>query len=172
MVCKKLPSPLELPEAKVERLMTTASGNFSSLPAECQKLKAAFLSCSSGEDAPVIIFVSKMFAIETKSLPENRPKVLTAEEIAERRQQVKEKIAQRLTVTESTESVEAQSPSKIEGTPVPDAEDTFIAFARIYSGTLKKGKRLFVLGPRHDPAAAVAKVFKRKTGLKFSPCNC
>lgn len=28
----------------------------------------------------------------------------------------------------------------------------FVAFARVFSGTLRKGQTLFVLGPKHDPS--------------------
>jgi ribosome assembly protein 1 len=31
-------------------------------------------------------------------------------------------------------------------------DQVFIAFARIFSGRLQRGKKLFVLGPKHDPA--------------------
>lgn len=33
---------------------------------------SAFLQCSSGINAPAIIFVSKMFAVDTKALPQKR----------------------------------------------------------------------------------------------------
>lgn len=40
-----------------------------------------------------------------------------------------------------------------------DTSDTvFIAFARVYSGTIKKGQQLYVLGPKHDPAKALSTV--------------
>lgn len=29
--------------------------------------------------------------------------------------------------------------------------DQFLAFARVYSGVIKKGEKLFVLGPKHEP---------------------
>ena len=29
-----------------------------------------------------------------------------------------------------------------------------LAFARVYSGTIKRGQRLYVLGPKHDPREA------------------
>lgn len=38
----------------------------------------------------------------------------------------------------------------------------FVAFARVYSGCVKKGQKLYVLGPKHDPAKALQKV-----GCKF-----
>jgi translation elongation factor EF-G len=37
-------------------------------------------------------------------------------------------------------------------------EDVFIAFARVFSGTIKKGQELYVLGPKHDPRSALEKV--------------
>ena len=33
-----------------------------------------------------------------------------------------------------------------------EQKETFVAFARVYSGTVKKGQRVFVLGPKYDPA--------------------
>ena len=33
--------------------------------------------------------------------------------------------------------------------------DQFIAFARVYSGVIKKGQKLFVLGPKHQPEDVV-----------------
>jgi len=43
--------------------------------------------------------------------------------------------------------------------PLPDMESTasdddqqvFIAFARVFSGTVRRGQMLYVLGPKHDP---------------------
>lgn len=37
-------------------------------------------------------------------------------------------------------------------------KETFIAFARVYSGMVKKGQRLFVLGPKYDPAQGLSMV--------------
>lgn len=41
----------------------------------------------------------------------------------------------------------AKDATEDEGPPV-----VFVAFARIYSGTVKKGQTLYVLGPKHDPS--------------------
>ena len=32
-------------------------------------------------------------------------------------------------------------------------ETAFIAFARVYSGTLRPGNEVYVLGPKHDPVS-------------------
>ena len=37
-------------------------------------------------------------------------------------------------------------------------ENVFLAFARVFSGRLKHGQKIYVLGPRHDPALYVGKV--------------
>lgn len=34
----------------------------------------AFMKCGSEDTAPVIIFVSKMFPVDAKALPQNRPR--------------------------------------------------------------------------------------------------
>ncbi|KAF7642921.1 hypothetical protein LDENG_00248280, partial [Lucifuga dentata] len=43
-----------------------------------------------------------------------------------------------------------------------ERKETFIAFARVYSGLLSKGQRVFVLGPKYDPAQ----------GLIMLPAGC
>lgn len=39
-------------------------------------------------------------------------------------------------------------------------EEVFIAFARIYSGVLKEGDQVYVLGPKHRPESALVMVEK------------
>lgn len=63
MVCSKLPSPSDISEEKVEQLMCSSGQTVNSLPSESQALKKAFLECSSSPDAPVIVFISKMFPV-------------------------------------------------------------------------------------------------------------
>jgi ribosome assembly protein 1 len=63
MVCVKLPAPCEITEEKAEKLMCSTTERFDSLPNDTQQLKPAFLACSSDEDAPVIVYISKMFPV-------------------------------------------------------------------------------------------------------------
>lgn len=42
--------------------------------------------------------------------------------------------------------------------PLPEDDDVFIAFARVFSGCLRKSTSVYVLGPKHDPALALQKV--------------
>lgn len=178
MVCQKLPSPLELSDAKVERLMFSRHKSFLALPPESQALKKFFIACDSSDDAPVIVFVSKMFAVERSVLPENRPRTLTAEEIAARRDQARQRLAEKL----AQPKVEGKGDTHVPVPELPEVQETkeeepeqvntdaFIAFARVYSGTLKKNSKLYVLGPRYDPATApelVILIFVSQFGLMF-----
>ncbi|XP_074523157.1 elongation factor-like GTPase 1 [Halichoeres trimaculatus] len=180
MVCEKLPSPLDMEVERVEKLMSVGARQFESMPQQTQQLKKAFLQCSCEENAPVIVFVSKMFAVDNKALPQNKQRPLTQEEIARRRELARQRQADRMESNQGlTESQRAPSPSEAapqESQPVrlnpvkteslvsPDSKsekeeeqkETFIAFARVYSGTVKKGQKVFVLGPKYDPAQGLS----------------
>ncbi|CAI9717329.1 elongation factor-like GTPase 1 isoform X1 [Octopus vulgaris] len=170
MVAKKIPAPTNMSKARIEKLMSSNSRGFESLPQKSQDLRNDFLACSSSEDAPVIIFVSKMVAIERKSLPQHKARPLTEADMQEKRRIALQKRAERLAAkaTENTENAEDKQKSKenlpgdpvnndtdLNGTVEPQSEHVFVAFARIFSGTVRKGCKVFVLGPKHDPEKAL-----------------
>lgn len=161
-----IPSPAELPEVRVESLMCPPSRSFDSLPEETRQLKKAFLDCSSSDEVPVIVCVSKMVAVETKLLPENRTRVLSMEEIARRREQARQRHAERMAMATTADSGSSDAlknghalPVREEGALEERDEDdsTFIAFGRVFSGTLKRGQQVYVLGPKHDPTKFLEK---------------
>lgn len=47
------------------------------------------------------------------------------------------------------------------------ADHVFIAFARVFSGTIRKGQMLYVLGPKHDPSKALEVVSLILSGCSF-----
>eukprot|EP01114_Cavostelium_apophysatum_P018773 TRINITY_DN5886_c0_g1_i1.p1 TRINITY_DN5886_c0_g1~~TRINITY_DN5886_c0_g1_i1.p1 ORF type:complete len:1020 (-),score=286.89 TRINITY_DN5886_c0_g1_i1:4-3063(-) len=55
---------------------------------------------------------------------------------------------------ESFQNVIVQPGQKMEGQAqtVRPTEEKFIAFARVFSGTLRKGRKVHILGPRYNPA--------------------
>uniref|UniRef100_A0A8K9Y6S5 Elongation factor-like 1 n=1 Tax=Oncorhynchus mykiss TaxID=8022 RepID=A0A8K9Y6S5_ONCMY len=132
MVCDKLPSPLDMTSERIERLMSVGARRFHSLPLQTQELKTAFMQCSSDDTAPVIVFVSKMFMVDAKALPQNK----------------------------QSEGVSGQ----MQGLPLkakPEEEEekeTFVAFARVYSGVVRRGQKVFVMGPKYDPAQGLRMV--------------
>ncbi|XP_045545400.1 elongation factor-like GTPase 1 [Salmo salar] len=180
MVCDKLPSPLDMTSERIERLMSVGARRFHSLPLQTQELKTAFMQCSSDDTAPVIVFVSKMFMVDAKALPQNKQRPLTQEEMAQRRELARQRHTERLAAIQQTESEEgnAQSGSTTPATTPggdntigsegvsgqmqalslkakPEEEEgkeTFVAFARVYSGVVRRGQKVFVMGPKYDPA--------------------
>lgn len=103
-----------------------------------------------------------MVPIDKSRLPQNKPKPLTAEEIQQRRELIKQRIEERKRVAEQQdittgmENLSTKDETKpVDGNEVKPKEDEidqeFIAFARIFSGTLKPGMKLYVLSPKHDP---------------------
>ncbi|RZF46487.1 hypothetical protein LSTR_LSTR007603 [Laodelphax striatellus] len=175
MVCDRLPSPLQLTDERVERLMCSSMKSLDMYPPETQHLKDAFLKCSSDGTAPVIVFISKMFPVERKNLPQNKPKALTQEEIALRREQARQRHSERLEsgkpstadVSEiAAPDTSADSSADMSAVGEEESEDVFVAFARVYSGCLRQGSEVFVLGPKHDPGIALRKA---RQGFEIDP---
>ncbi|XP_021561609.1 elongation factor-like GTPase 1 isoform X3 [Carlito syrichta] len=174
MVCQKLPSPLDITAERVEKLMCTGSQTFDSLPPETQALKGAFMKCGSEDTTPVIIFVSKMFAVDAKALPQNKPRPLTQEEIVQRRERARQRHAEKLAAAQSQIPLEPtqdenaletnlkgeeprgdeQQVESMTSKLMPQEEnsqESFVAFARVFSGVARRGKKIFVLGPKYSP---------------------
>ncbi|XP_067411824.1 elongation factor-like GTPase 1 isoform X2 [Emydura macquarii macquarii] len=181
MVCSKLPSPLDITAERVEKLMCVGARTFDSLPPETQELKKVFMKCSSEDTAPVIVFVSKMFSVDAKTLLRNKPRPLTQEEIAQRRELARRRHAEKLIASQMQELPEqALSGNETELTvktgdeqeftsqtesmtlktvkQETDNKESFIAFARVFSGVVRRGQKIFVLGPKYDPAESLNKL--------------
>ncbi|XP_023227441.1 elongation factor-like GTPase 1 [Centruroides sculpturatus] len=163
MLCNIIPSPASLSSERVECLMCTSTHRFDSLPSQTQDLKKDFLACSSSPDAPVVVCVSKMFSVDKKALPQNKIRPLTTEEIAQRREEARQRHMERMTADKNINSMNDKNDQKklddintLES-PNQDEEVVFIAFARIFSGKLYKGQTLYVLGPKHDPTKILEK---------------
>lgn len=124
-------------------------------------VEKALYSCDISPEAPVVAYVSKMFAVPVEFLPENRRTQMTAEEMRERgRQQRELRAAQAAldksgegiplsteqinTLTQEAEAEEEQAVAELKG-------ESLIGFARLYSGTIRVGQKLYVLGPKYDP---------------------
>ena len=72
-------------------LMCPQTVKFDSLPEKTQALLDDFTACSADENAPKIVFVSKMIPVNRSQLPQNRAKMLTEEELRARRDAARER---------------------------------------------------------------------------------
>lgn len=167
MVVRTCPHPGTISDEKAKRLMCSLNQDFVTLPEKTQLLKEEFKN-SNADSETVIVFISKMVSVDRASLPENKPKPLTKEEIQRRREITRQRIQQRqqemeqgmsgMKINEKTDGGGSdETPKTVEENKGDEDEEEnengiFIAFSRIYSGTLRKGAKLFVLTPKHDPS--------------------
>ncbi|KAH8395298.1 hypothetical protein KR222_008563 [Zaprionus bogoriensis] len=165
MVVRHVPPPHLISEERAQRLLYPANMELNSLPAETLALKQSFRSCDARSEH-VIAFVSKMTPVHVSQLPQNRPKRLTDQELQQRRDEVRRRIEERKQqseqtalekLTEGVEQLSTKTEQQQEATgeePAAEAERQeyeFIAFARVFSGTLRRGMKLYNLSPKHDP---------------------
>lgn len=77
------------------------------------------------------------------------------EDIEARRLLVRQKHAELMSQQAQQEAPPVPSPSITLPQQNTEEDDgpIFVAFARVFSGTLHKGQELYVLGPKHDPSS-------------------
>lgn len=166
MVVRLCPHPGMITDAKAIQLMCSLNQNFEALPQQTQALKSEFMSSNASSET-LLAFISKMISVDPTMLPENKPKPLTREEIERKRELVRKKVQERNQnleaqlagialdgVGQSEPKTENENQNTDEKEIVEkDVESaTFIAFGRVYSGTLKKGTKIYALTPKHDPS--------------------
>lgn len=127
MVVECLPSPVSAMPDRIERLLPKQDFLFNSNTEVQPKLEAvrdAVEVCNSSEDAPCVVFVSKMVAVPIEMLPRHTPG------------------------GELLPNLESQL---LAGDVDSGGKECFLAFARVFSGVVSAGQRLFVLSPLYDP---------------------
>lgn len=103
-----------------------------------------------------------MIAVSKDSLPDNKPKRLTIEEMENRRTIARQRHQeQQLAKSEEAQGIVDGMAVALEAKLIvsdnqeldsdDNEDDVFIGFARVYSGTLRKGAKLYALMPKHDP---------------------
>lgn len=124
------------------------------------KLERDLFGCESGAAACVVAYVSKMFAVVRKDLPENKRRPVTAQELRDRARQAKlnreagEKASG--AADADTENGAPAPPSVLapesapEPAPVDDDATVILAFARLYSGTLRAGDSIYCVLPKYN----------------------
>ncbi|KAI9000018.1 hypothetical protein BC832DRAFT_563311 [Gaertneriomyces semiglobifer] len=171
-VIEKIPSPAEAQKTRLPDILYPRGQQDAAISEERQRLDQAIYDCDASDDAPVVLYVSKMFSVSADMLPSGKREQLTAEEMRERRkaalarreqQQQKQELSDGTpdkvpghvslnsalaedgpAVLETTESAEQSDAEPVVG-------ETLIGFARIYSGTIKIGQKVKVLGPKYNP---------------------
>lgn len=124
MVVNCMPDPIAAQSFRISRLIpkreVLLDGVDSSALAEADLVRMSIEVCDSSPEAPCVAFVSKMFAVSSKLLPQRG---LNGEILS----------------NFSDENGNSES------------DECFLAFARIFSGVLCSGQRVFVLSALYDP---------------------
>ena len=138
MAVNYMPGPEDLTEKRVERLLTNYTyQKFGSLPSEVKFLKYHFSSCKSDCNVPQIAYVSKVmvFKLGTASFP-NDSSI--------------EPISDILIQKDGNYDYADLHPISDKYVSLPPSY-SFVAFTRVFSGTLFTGQTLYFLHPRYDP---------------------
>ncbi|XP_068655512.1 uncharacterized protein [Aristolochia californica] len=127
MVVNCMPDPISAQSFRVDRLLpkreVVHDENQLDVLMEAKQVRKCVEACDSRAEAPCVAFVSKMFAVPFKMLPQRGPNG----EI----------------LNNSSEEAGAA-----------DSDECFLAFARIFSGILCAGQKVFVLSALYDPSKA------------------
>ncbi|KAG0012811.1 Cytoplasmic GTPase/eEF2-like protein (ribosomal biogenesis) [Entomortierella chlamydospora] len=157
-VVEQLPSPPAAQKIRIPKMLHP----FETTPSEpTEDWERGMVNCdiSSG----VVGYVSKMVSVPLEVLPKNKRKVLTAEEMRQRGKIQREQLiasAKAASVGESgvhldvDEVIANRAHAEAEEKAVAEelnGKEALIGFARIYSGTIRVGQKLKVLGPKYDP---------------------
>ncbi|EGG17032.1 elongation factor Tu domain-containing protein [Cavenderia fasciculata] len=173
MVVEKLPNPIDGQALRMDKIFKPIDSKVSS-PEEGeikQKQKEMIeqtKQCNPSHDIDVVSYVAKVFVNGDKGVTAavHRP-------VPPRRVQPSAVPKQQPTTTEGTSSDSTSTTTTTTTTPTPapaptpmirqplilrqpiqqqekDTDD-FIAVVRVFSGTLRKGQKVFVMGPRFDP---------------------
>ncbi|XP_044496248.1 elongation factor-like GTPase 1 [Mangifera indica] len=124
MVVKCVPDPVSAQSFRVSRLLPKREildGDVDkSVLMEADLVRKSVEACDSSSEAPSVAFVSKMFAVPIKMLPQRGS---------------------------NGEILDNYSEKGGNG----ESDECFLAFARIFSGVLYSGQRVFVLSALYDP---------------------
>jgi ribosome assembly protein 1 len=118
------------------------------------KLEEDLFSCNATATSSVVAYVSKMFAVPTKDLPEHKRQAMSADEMRRRAREVRE-ARQAAGIMDTPEASSAIDPDSVSAANVVDAtsegeSESVLGFARIYCGTIHVGQAVFAVLPKYN----------------------
>lgn len=151
-VVESLPSPAA---AQAERLPEMLDGSPGADRID-KEIREAMVSFKHAKSDPVVAYVSKMVSVPESELPERRRKAtakMTGEEARELARQKRAEAARAqqdaLAAAAGTAAVDNYAHEAEKKAAEPEH---LVGFARIYSGTLSVGDKLYVIPPKWSPA--------------------
>jgi ribosome assembly protein 1 len=154
-VVEQLPPPPAAQKDRMPHIIESAPGK----EAVSKDFKDAITNFSTAPETPVVAYVSKMVSVPASELKKTRRVQLSAEEMREMRRKRTMELARKLAAEANGTAAppigdaddEDLSPEKEGGAEEEPDREHLIGFARVYSGTIKTGQELYVLGPKYSP---------------------
>ncbi|GJQ10985.1 hypothetical protein GpartN1_g2776.t1 [Galdieria partita] len=140
MVVEKLPDPRTSQRERVDVLFPSQW-----MPERNDILYQSVSECDNSSEAPIMIYISKMFSVPKSSLNSSLQRNIEhRRELAHRSKEHVEDQYSVHSTTEKSDRIEESSHSE-------SKKETLLAFARIFSGTLESNSDVYVYSPRYDP---------------------
>ncbi|WFD01413.1 Cytoplasmic GTPase/eEF2-like protein (ribosomal biogenesis) [Malassezia obtusa] len=162
-IVHNLPPPNVAQQTRVPRMVRPDLGFFAGDKelAPSNDFERDLFTASPRIDAAVVVYVSKMFAVSTEDLPENKRVQLTADEMRQRGREMRQRAAEVESTLASTGAALAPSENRegesadtgANGAPEsaePTPSEVVLGFARIYSGCLNVGDTVWAVLPKYN----------------------
>lgn len=126
------------------------------------KLEEDLFTARADSDACVTAYVSKMFAVSTKDLPESKKKTITADEMRTRAREAR--VARQVAADAAGDQANGSTSSAPDSRPPTTTEqvepkeelvedvELILGFARLYSGTIRTGSSVYAVLPKYNAA--------------------
>jgi ribosome assembly protein 1 len=164
-VVQKVPNPKEAQSYRMDQLFAANTKD----QFESQLVFENVKDCNSSDEAPIVAYLSKVFSVPAKILPMAPCFGMDGKKMEERQRLIDARNKARSLLTEpsnddldersdailrSIERQEARERGEEEkNKEVEDSseKEVLIGFSRIYSGTIRIGQKIHVLGPKYNP---------------------
>jgi ribosome assembly protein 1 len=164
-VVEHLPSPIDSQRQRGAALFDPDAMHDAALATTIRSV----ISCDAGPDAPLLVYVSKVFPVGVDSLPRQKIEVKRRAYVSKAEREAMAAAAaagaqgvplpeREPAPTAAAADADGAEPSSgaVQVAPPPDENDSklFICLARVLSGTLRPGMQVRVLGPKHNDLRA------------------
>lgn len=120
------------------------------------KLERDLFSCDPKPEATIVAYVSKMFAVAKADLPENKRRLLTAQEMRDRGRELRHSNEDAVAPNQDADNDNGLPPSEIqvhekkEPTSVEVDDTVILGFSRLYAGVLRRGSFIYCVLPKYN----------------------
>eukprot|EP01132_Coremiostelium_polycephalum_P011146 gene11146-13654_t len=174
MVCDKLPNPMEAQQKRMDNIFKPMKSAQVSkeLEEKQQLLFKDTLNCNSSDDSEIVAYVAKVFSygqhgvsavvhrpvpprrIQPSAVPKSQQSSTTTTTTTSTTTDQSNSSPTTTTTDSTSQPLPTVNPNQSIFKPTvvrPEEKESFVGLVRVFSGTLRIGKKIYILGPRFDP---------------------